>query len=234
MFVYVAIMKKSKWICSVSYSSKDVSEAFRIIVATLYCSSLFNACSCLTRESGDTAVTSGKTILKCQRSTWLEYSFSCLCILEVTFFQFLKITHMKQGFRNEETSESGIIHGSILGQLLTEAMFCFLEKRYFWENSIHLKSSETRKWDGCWSRKFQLTSLISLHVWKDGSISLHSYCSNQLSAIGKRTVLSYILFASLMRHSKVSRLKDIQASWKETTSNGWVYEAYEFVCSRTI
>ncbi|XP_062135863.1 dnaJ homolog subfamily C member 13 isoform X2 [Drosophila sulfurigaster albostrigata] len=46
-------------------------------------------------------------------------------ILPIT--RFLKMTHMKQGFRSEETSQSGIMHRSILGQLLPEAMVCFLE-----------------------------------------------------------------------------------------------------------
>ncbi|XP_062544604.1 dnaJ homolog subfamily C member 13 isoform X2 [Armigeres subalbatus] len=42
--------------------------------------------------------------------------------------KFLKMTHMKQAFRSEETtSQSGIMHRSILGQLLPEAMVCFLE-----------------------------------------------------------------------------------------------------------
>ncbi|XP_039452152.1 dnaJ homolog subfamily C member 13 isoform X2 [Culex pipiens pallens] len=42
--------------------------------------------------------------------------------------RFLKMTHMKQAFRSEETtSQSGIMHRSILGQLLPEAMVCFLE-----------------------------------------------------------------------------------------------------------
>lgn len=40
--------------------------------------------------------------------------------------RFLKMTHMKQAFRNEE-SQSEIMHRSILGQLLPEAMVCFLE-----------------------------------------------------------------------------------------------------------
>ncbi|KAI9580597.1 hypothetical protein GQX74_011267 [Glossina fuscipes] len=46
-------------------------------------------------------------------------------ILPIT--KFLKMTHMKQGFRSEETSQSGIMHRSILGHLLPEAMVCFLE-----------------------------------------------------------------------------------------------------------
>lgn len=41
--------------------------------------------------------------------------------------RFLKMTHMKQAFRSEETSQSGIMHRSILGPLLPEAMVCFLE-----------------------------------------------------------------------------------------------------------
>ncbi|XP_058835825.1 dnaJ homolog subfamily C member 13 isoform X1 [Topomyia yanbarensis] len=42
--------------------------------------------------------------------------------------RFLKMTHMKQAFRSEETSsQSGIMHRSILGQLLPEAMVCYLE-----------------------------------------------------------------------------------------------------------
>lgn len=42
--------------------------------------------------------------------------------------RFLKMTHMKQAFRNEESSQqSEIMHRSILGQLLPEAMVCFLE-----------------------------------------------------------------------------------------------------------
>uniref|UniRef100_A0A182Y246 J domain-containing protein n=1 Tax=Anopheles stephensi TaxID=30069 RepID=A0A182Y246_ANOST len=42
--------------------------------------------------------------------------------------RFLKMTHMKQAFRSEDgNSQSGIMHRSILGQLLPEAMICFLE-----------------------------------------------------------------------------------------------------------
>lgn len=41
--------------------------------------------------------------------------------------KFLKMTHMKQAFRNEDKSTSDIMHRSILGQLLPEAMVCFLE-----------------------------------------------------------------------------------------------------------
>uniref|UniRef100_A0A182PLV2 J domain-containing protein n=1 Tax=Anopheles epiroticus TaxID=199890 RepID=A0A182PLV2_9DIPT len=42
--------------------------------------------------------------------------------------RFLKMTHMKQAFRSEDAnSQSGIMHRSILGQLLPEAMICFLE-----------------------------------------------------------------------------------------------------------
>ncbi|KFB50438.1 AGAP005771-PA-like protein [Anopheles sinensis] len=42
--------------------------------------------------------------------------------------RFLKMTHMKQAFRSEDSgSQSGIMHRSILGQLLPEAMICFLE-----------------------------------------------------------------------------------------------------------
>uniref|UniRef100_A0A182NJR4 J domain-containing protein n=1 Tax=Anopheles dirus TaxID=7168 RepID=A0A182NJR4_9DIPT len=42
--------------------------------------------------------------------------------------RFLKMTHMKQAFRSEDSGGSqGIMHRSILGQLLPEAMICFLE-----------------------------------------------------------------------------------------------------------
>lgn len=41
--------------------------------------------------------------------------------------RFLKMTHMKQAFRNEESAQSCIMQRSILGQLLPEAMVCFLE-----------------------------------------------------------------------------------------------------------
>ncbi|XP_053672781.1 dnaJ homolog subfamily C member 13 [Anopheles nili] len=42
--------------------------------------------------------------------------------------RFLKMTHMKQAFRSEDgNSQSSIMHRSILGQLLPEAMICFLE-----------------------------------------------------------------------------------------------------------
>jgi DnaJ homolog subfamily C member 13 len=42
--------------------------------------------------------------------------------------KFLKMTHMKQAFRSDDqNSQSGIMHRSILGQLLPEAMVCFLE-----------------------------------------------------------------------------------------------------------
>ncbi|XP_050098670.1 dnaJ homolog subfamily C member 13 isoform X1 [Anopheles aquasalis] len=43
--------------------------------------------------------------------------------------RFLKMTHMKQAFRSEDAtgSQSGIMYRSILGQLLPEAMVCFLE-----------------------------------------------------------------------------------------------------------
>lgn len=45
--------------------------------------------------------------------------------------RFLKLTHMRQAFRNEEVDteqvQSEIMHRSILGPLLPEAMICFLE-----------------------------------------------------------------------------------------------------------
>lgn len=42
--------------------------------------------------------------------------------------RFLKMTHMRQAFRTEQsTQQSEIMHRSILGQLLPEAMVCFLE-----------------------------------------------------------------------------------------------------------
>lgn len=41
--------------------------------------------------------------------------------------RFLKMTHMKQAFRSEEIAQSEIMQRSILGQLLPEAMICFLE-----------------------------------------------------------------------------------------------------------
>lgn len=41
--------------------------------------------------------------------------------------KFLKMTHMKQAFRSDESTHTGIMQRSILGQLLPEAMVCFLE-----------------------------------------------------------------------------------------------------------
>lgn len=41
--------------------------------------------------------------------------------------RFLKMAHMKQAFRSDEPEQSEIMHRSILGQLLPEAMVWFLE-----------------------------------------------------------------------------------------------------------
>ncbi|CAI8017294.1 DnaJ homolog subfamily C member 13 [Geodia barretti] len=51
--------------------------------------------------------------------------------------KFLKYTHMKQSFRPDEQQSSDIMQRSILGQLLPEAMVCFLE------NHGSVKFSET-------------------------------------------------------------------------------------------
>lgn len=84
-------------------------------------------------------------------------------ILPIT--KFLKITHMKQGFRSEETSQSGIMHRSILGQLLPEAMVCFLEN-YTAEKFAEIFLGEFDTPEVIWSSEMRrlLIEKISAHI----------------------------------------------------------------------
>lgn len=79
--------------------------------------------------------------------------------------KFLKMTHMKQGFRNEETSESGIMHRSILGQLLPEAMVCFLEN-YTAEKFAEIFLGEFDTPEVIWNSEMRrlLIEKISAHI----------------------------------------------------------------------
>ncbi|XP_055920872.1 dnaJ homolog subfamily C member 13 isoform X1 [Eupeodes corollae] len=84
-------------------------------------------------------------------------------ILPIT--KFLKMTHMKQGFRSEETSQSGIMHRSILGQLLPEAMVCFLEN-YSAEKFAEIFLGEFDTPEVIWSSEMRrlLIEKISAHI----------------------------------------------------------------------
>ncbi|XP_037954363.1 dnaJ homolog subfamily C member 13 isoform X2 [Teleopsis dalmanni] len=84
-------------------------------------------------------------------------------ILPIT--KFLKLTHMKQGFRSEETSQSGIMHRSILGQLLPEAMVCFLEN-YSAEKFAEIFLGEFDTPEVIWSSEMRrlLIEKISTHI----------------------------------------------------------------------
>jgi len=50
--------------------------------------------------------------------------------------KFLKYSHMKQSFRPDDEQVSDIMQRSILGQLLPEAMVCFLENHGEWASSL--------------------------------------------------------------------------------------------------
>ncbi|SPP75614.1 blast:DnaJ homolog subfamily C member 13 [Drosophila guanche] len=84
-------------------------------------------------------------------------------ILPIT--RFLKMTHMKQGFRSEETSQSGIMHRSILGQLLPEAMVCFLEN-YSAEKFAEIFLGEFDTPEVIWSSEMRrlLIEKIAAHI----------------------------------------------------------------------
>ncbi|XP_030387822.1 dnaJ homolog subfamily C member 13 isoform X2 [Scaptodrosophila lebanonensis] len=84
-------------------------------------------------------------------------------ILPIT--RFLKMTHMKQGFRSEETSQSGIMHRSILGQLLPEAMVCFLEN-YSAEKFAEIFLGEFDTPEAIWSSEMRrlLIEKIAAHI----------------------------------------------------------------------
>ncbi|XP_054738081.1 dnaJ homolog subfamily C member 13 [Anastrepha obliqua] len=84
-------------------------------------------------------------------------------ILPIT--KFLKMTHMKQGFRSDETSQSGIMHRSILGQLLPEAMVCFLEN-YSAEKFAEIFLGEFDTPEAIWSSEMRrlLIEKISAHI----------------------------------------------------------------------
>ncbi|XP_011292961.1 dnaJ homolog subfamily C member 13 isoform X2 [Musca domestica] len=84
-------------------------------------------------------------------------------ILPIT--KFLKMTHMKQGFRSEETSQSGIMHRSILGQLLPEAMVCFLEN-YSAEKFAEIFLGEFDTPEVIWSSEMRrlLIEKIAAHI----------------------------------------------------------------------
>lgn len=80
--------------------------------------------------------------------------------------KFLKMTHMKQGFRNEEnTSQSNIMHRSILGQLLPEAMICFLEN-YSAEKFAEIFLGEFDTPEVIWSNEMRrlLIEKIAAHI----------------------------------------------------------------------
>ncbi|KAM7345045.1 receptor mediated endocytosis 8 isoform 2-T2 [Cochliomyia hominivorax] len=84
-------------------------------------------------------------------------------ILPIT--KFLKMTHMKQGFRSEESSQSGIMHRSILGQLLPEAMVCFLEN-YSAEKFAEIFLGEFDTPEVIWSSEMRrlLIEKIAAHI----------------------------------------------------------------------
>ncbi|XP_055379776.1 dnaJ homolog subfamily C member 13 isoform X2 [Condylostylus longicornis] len=79
--------------------------------------------------------------------------------------KFLKMTHMKQGFRSEESSQSGIMHRSILGHLLPEAMVCFLEN-YTADKFAEIFLGEFDTPEVIWSSEMRrlLIEKISAHI----------------------------------------------------------------------
>lgn len=80
--------------------------------------------------------------------------------------KFLKITHMKQAFRSDDSfSTSDIMHRSILGQMLPEAMVCFLEN-YSAEKFAEIFLGEFDTPEVIWNSEMRrmLIEKISAHI----------------------------------------------------------------------
>lgn len=79
--------------------------------------------------------------------------------------KFLKMTHMKQAFRNDDTFTSDIMHRSILGQMLPEAMVCFLEN-YSAEKFAEIFLGEFDTPEVIWNSEMRrmLIEKISAHI----------------------------------------------------------------------
>lgn len=79
--------------------------------------------------------------------------------------KFLKMTHMKQAFRNDDNFTSDIMHRSILGQLLPEAMVCFLEN-YSSEKFAEIFLGEFDTPEVIWNSEMRrmLIEKISAHI----------------------------------------------------------------------
>jgi DnaJ homolog subfamily C member 13 len=79
--------------------------------------------------------------------------------------KFLKMTHMKQAFRSDDTFTSDIMHRSILGQMLPEAMVCFLEN-YSAEKFAEIFLGEFDTPEVIWNSEMRrmLIEKISAHI----------------------------------------------------------------------
>ena len=79
--------------------------------------------------------------------------------------KFLKMTHMKQAFRSDDTFTSDIMHRSILGQMLPEAMVCFLEN-YSSEKFAEIFLGEFDTPEVIWNSEMRrmLIEKISAHI----------------------------------------------------------------------
>ncbi|KAG5676781.1 hypothetical protein PVAND_006590 [Polypedilum vanderplanki] len=79
--------------------------------------------------------------------------------------KFLKMTHMKQAFRSDDSFTSDIMHRSILGQMLPEAMVCFLEN-YSAEKFAEIFLGEFDTPEVIWNSEMRrmLIEKISAHI----------------------------------------------------------------------
>ena len=93
--------------------------------------------------------------------------------------KFLKMTHMKQAFRNDDTFTSDIMHRSILGQMLPEAMVCFLEN-YSAEKFAEIFLGEFDTPEVIWNSEMRrmLIEKISAHIgeWQWCCVDFYKGC----------------------------------------------------------
>lgn len=105
--------------------------------------------------------------------------------------RFLKLTHMKQAFRNDDqTMVSNIMYRSILGQLLPEAMVCFLEN-YSAEKFAETFLGEFDTPEVIWNSEMRrlLIEKISTHI-ADFTPRLRGHCMSRYPYIAI-PVISY-------------------------------------------
>lgn len=105
--------------------------------------------------------------------------------------RFLKLTHMKQAFRNDDqTMMSNIMYRSILGQLLPEAMVCFLEN-YSAEKFAEIFLGEFDTPEVIWNTEMRrlLIEKISAHI-ADFTPRLKGHCMSRYPYIAI-PVISY-------------------------------------------